>query len=128
MNYLRVQFNNSWFLFHNSSWSFHEPYFSRKHFHKSYGMNKTQDYGLKTYTSVPNYLKKCHNFKIIFMDNFHHHQFLYWAKVLQTSFFTKLRQFHSNKTIQTLIYYFIYSGGRKAFHKVMQHKEIQFAL
>ena len=24
----------------------------------------------------------CHNFKIIFMDNFHHHQFLYWAKVL----------------------------------------------
>ena len=27
----RVQFNNLWFVFHESSWSFHEPYFSRKH-------------------------------------------------------------------------------------------------
>ena len=58
---------------------------------------------------------KCYNFKIIFLDNFHH-QFLYWAKVLYTIFFTKLK----NKmkrwqiAIETLIYYFIYSGGRKA--------------
>ena len=26
-----VRFNDSWFVFHDSSWSFHEPYFSRKH-------------------------------------------------------------------------------------------------
>ena len=28
----RAGFNNSWFIFHYSSWSFHEPYFSKKHF------------------------------------------------------------------------------------------------
>ena len=33
----RVQFNHLWFVFHDSSWSFHEPYFSRKHtFHESF--------------------------------------------------------------------------------------------
>ena len=26
-----VRFNDSWFVFHDSSWSFHEPHFSRKH-------------------------------------------------------------------------------------------------
>ena len=53
----RVQFIDLWFVFHNSSWSFHEPYFSRKHiFHKSYRVNRTQDYGLKTCKQVQNYL------------------------------------------------------------------------
>ena len=33
---IRVRFNDSWFVFQESSWSFHEPYFSRKHvFHES---------------------------------------------------------------------------------------------
>ena len=33
---VRVWFNDSWFVFHDSSWSFHEPYFSRKYvFHES---------------------------------------------------------------------------------------------
>ena len=45
----RVRFNDSWLVFHNSSWSFHEPYFSRKEiFHKLYRKNRIQDYGLKT--------------------------------------------------------------------------------
>ena len=29
-------------------------------------------------------------------------------------------------TIQIFIFYLIYSGTRKAFHKVMQHKELWF--
>ena len=50
------RFNDSWFVFHNSRWSFHEPYFSRKHlFHESYRVNRTQDYSLKTFKEVPNY-------------------------------------------------------------------------
>ena len=30
-DFVRVRFNDSWFIFHNSSWSFHKPEFSRKH-------------------------------------------------------------------------------------------------
>ena len=45
----RVLFNDSWFIFLNSSLSFHKPYFSWKHiFNKLYRVNRTQDYGLKT--------------------------------------------------------------------------------
>ena len=37
----RVRFNDSWFVFHDYSWSFHEPYFNGKHiFHKSYRVNR----------------------------------------------------------------------------------------
>ena len=53
----RVRFNDSWFVFHDSSWSFHEPYFSKKQiFHESYRMNRSQDDGLKTGKQIPNYL------------------------------------------------------------------------
>ena len=52
----RVRFNGLWFVFDDSSSSFHEPYFSRKHiFHESFGVNRTQDYGLKTRKHVRNY-------------------------------------------------------------------------
>ena len=45
------------FGFHNFSWSFHEPYFSRKDiYHEPYRVSRTQDYGLKTCKQVPNYL------------------------------------------------------------------------
>ena len=43
----RDRFNKSWFTFHNSSSSFHEPYFSRKHIFID--SEQTQEYGLKTY-------------------------------------------------------------------------------
>ena len=40
---------DSWFVFHDFSLSFHELYFSRKHkFHESYRVNRTQDYDLET--------------------------------------------------------------------------------
>ena len=43
-----VRFNDSWFVFHDSSWSFHEPYFSKKHlFHEPKRVNRSQEYGLK---------------------------------------------------------------------------------
>ena len=72
----KIQFTDSWFVFRDSSWSFHEPYFSRKRiFHEWYRVNVTQDYGLKT-------CKKCHNLKHILINDFQHHPFLYWIKVL----------------------------------------------
>ena len=72
----KIQFTDSWFVFRDSSWSFHEPYFSRKRiFHEWYRVNVTQDYGLKTCT-------KCHNLKHILINDFQHHPFLYWVKVL----------------------------------------------
>ena len=44
-NLCRVWFNNSWYVFYDSSWHFQEPYFSRKHlFHESNWMNRTQMY------------------------------------------------------------------------------------
>ena len=37
----RVRFNDSWCIFHNSSWSFHEPYFRKRHiFHESYRVSE----------------------------------------------------------------------------------------
>ena len=45
----RVQFNDSWFVFQDSSWGFHEPYFSGKdEFLKSYRVNQIQGYSFKT--------------------------------------------------------------------------------
>ena len=41
-----VRFNDSWFVFHDSS--FLEPYFSRKCVFHEYRVNRTQDYGFKT--------------------------------------------------------------------------------
>ena len=41
-----VQFNDSWFVLHDSSWSFHKPNFRRKHvFYESYRVDRTQNYG-----------------------------------------------------------------------------------
>ena len=78
----RVRFNDSWFVLHDSSWSFHETYFSKRHiFHESYRVNRTHDYGLKTGKLVPNYSTLTWSQNILIND-FHHPQFLYQAKVL----------------------------------------------
>ena len=54
---IMVQFKDSLFAFHNSSRSFHKPYFSQKNiYHESFSMNRTQNYGLKTCKQVQNYL------------------------------------------------------------------------
>ena len=44
----KVRFNDSWFVFQDSSWSFSEPYFTIKHiFHKSFRVIRTHDHDLK---------------------------------------------------------------------------------
>ena len=69
----KIQFNDLWFVFYDSSWSFHEPDFNRKHiFYKSFRVNRTQNYDLKTCRQVPNYLvmSKCqHSFQKILTWN-----------------------------------------------------------
>ena len=47
----RVRFNDSWFVFHDSSWGFHEPILVEN----SEIVNRTQVYVLKTCSWVPNY-------------------------------------------------------------------------
>ena len=50
----KVWFSNSWFIFDNPSWSFHEPYLIRKlTLHKSYRESRTYDFSLKTCKQVP---------------------------------------------------------------------------
>ena len=70
-------------------------------------------------------IQQCHHFKNILIGNFHHHPFLYQAKVYIIFYEAennKLKR-QDNLTIQTFIYYLIYPGTRKAFRKIMQPKE-----
>ena len=85
------QFNDSWFVFHSSSWSFHESYFRKKHiFDESFRVNRVQNYGLKTCKKstklVDNVIiliiQQSHNFENILINDLFRHQTLYWAKVL----------------------------------------------
>ena len=75
---LRVQFNDLWIKFHNSSWNFHEAHFSRKHF--------TNHIELTEHKIMV--LKPTSKYKLFGNDNLQHCPFLYWAKVLET-FFTE---------------------------------------
>ena len=88
----RIRFNDSWFIFRNSSWSFHEPYFSRKHiFLESYKVNRTHDYGLRTCIQV--YTKLFNNviiLKTFSLTNSTITHFFNWVKVLKTLCFTEL--------------------------------------
>ena len=118
----RFWFNDSWFMFHDFSWSFHKPYFSRKHiFHKLYRVNRTQDYGFRTCKQVSNYLA---------LSQFQKHLY---RQVLPSSISLSSKRFENvpfyraeNKlkrqesTIQTFIYYLIYSGATIAFHEIIQ--------
>ena len=102
----RVRFNNSWFVFHESSWSFHETYFNRKQrISRIIDSEQTQNYGL--YSCKSQIFWRCHNFKNITYD-LQHHQFFRGTNVL----------YHR----ETIIYYFIYSGVRKVFRKIIQQK------
>ena len=73
----RVWFKILWFIFHDSSWSFHKPYFRRKCiFHKLYCVNR---YKIKVLKSGNKYqiIWQCLNFKNILINNFQHHPFPY---------------------------------------------------
>ena len=70
---------------HNSSWSFHEPYRSRKHiFREPYRVNGTCDCGPKP---ANNYqiIWQCYNIRTGITDN------IFMSKSFQTSLFMKLK-------------------------------------
>ena len=81
----RVWFNDSWFVFCNSGWSFHESYCSRKHFTNNLGWTGHKIVVLKPANKLK-IIQQCHNFENILINDFPHHQTLFWAKVLKTSF------------------------------------------
>ena len=118
----RVQFNHLWFVFHDSSWSFHEPYFSRKHtFHESFEWTEH---------------------KIMILKPANKYQ------IIRQQWFTLLSIFLSNKSFGNIIFYraeitnwkdetincsniyllFDLLWCKKTFRKIIQLKEIYFAL
>ena len=56
MGDIGIQCNNSWFVIHDSSRSFHKSYLSKRHiFHELFRVNRTHHHGLKNGKQVPNY-------------------------------------------------------------------------
>ena len=94
----RVRFNDSWFVFHDSSWSFHEPYFRRKEIFTS----------LKTGKQVTNYLKN------ILINDIHHHSFFIKQMLCKHHFSrspnSKLKT-RDNEPLKHLKHYLIYCGA-----------------
>ena len=125
----RVRFNDSWFVFHYFSWSFEEPNFNRKHiFHKSVRVNRTQGYGIKLFATklfANAIILKTFLWTISFII-----QFFIEQKFCKHHFWRNRKQNDKTRqlTIKAFTYYFIYSRVRKAFRKIMQHKEIWFVL
>ena len=92
-----------------------DSYFTKQIFHESYRVNGTHYYGLKTCKVVPNY-------SVLSTISSRYHAFLCLAKVLLISFIRRQKH-HIEKTkqltIQIFIFHLIYSGSRKAFHKIL---------
>ena len=60
----RVPLNDSWFVLHDSNWSFDKPYFSKRNiFHESYRVNITQDYMVLKQGGKYQIILHWHNFK-----------------------------------------------------------------
>ena len=86
-----------WFVFHDSIWSFHESYFSRKLiFHESYRVERRL-WSLNLQISIILFGNVI-IIKYIFINNLKYHPFL-----------------DRQLTIQTFAYYLIYPGTRKVF-------------
>ena len=114
-----------WFVFHDSSWGFHEPYFSRKHnFANRIEWTERKIMVLRPTNKVMTYpiIRHCHNFKNILSDNFQHHSFLFSDKSFVNIFFYRAEN-NIEKTrqwiIQTFIYYVTYFGAIIAFRKIV---------
>ena len=117
INWNRVQFSDSWFVFRDSSWGFHKPYFSKKHiFHESYRANRIMVLKLSNKYQI---IWQCYNFKNIIVDD----HSLFFTK-------SKISNWKDEKINHPNIYYYylIYSGNRKSFRKIMQKKEFWFVL
>ena len=111
----RVQFNNSWFVFHDSSLSFHGPYFSRnKNFMNHLGWTEYKIMVLKP-ANKSKTIGQCHNFWKDFYQRFPSSSnslsskgfvnILFYGDNLWKQLSDKTRQL----TTQAFIYYLIYS-------------------
>ena len=104
-----VQFKDSWFVFHNSSRSFHKPYFSQKNiYHESFSMNRTQNYGLKTCKQVQNYSSISKFWKLSYQ----------W--------FPSSSNALSSKSFVNIIFY--RAENNKMISKIINHSSIWFTL
>ena len=97
----RVRFNNSWFVFHNSSWILHKTHFSNKHIFLNYIVWTEHKILVLKLANKYRIIQQYHNFENIFIDNFHHHPFLYWA-----SFYTEPKM--TNWKDETISHWNIY--------------------
>ena len=118
----RVWFNDSWFIFHDSSWSFHEPYFSRKKkFQESFRVNRIST---KLFNNI--IILKTFLLTISFIIQFFIEQRFCKYHLLRSQ---KQQNYKMRLlTMQAFVYYLIFSGVRDFFHKIMQHKEIWFVM
>ena len=62
-----VWFNDSWFVFHDFSWSFHESYFGRKHISRIIEWIEQTIMVFKPANKYRN-IRQCHDFKSILFD------------------------------------------------------------
>ena len=127
----KVWFNNSWFVFHDSSLSFHESYISRKHISRimlSDQNTRLQPWNLQITTKLSgNVIALKAPLSTIFGII---HIFIK-QKFCKNHFLQNQKQQIKKTrklTIQIFTFYLIYSGVKKEFRKIMQHKEILFGL
>ena len=114
--YHEVRFNDLWFVFDDSSWSFIEPYVSRKYiFHESYEWTEHRIMVLKPANKYQ-IIWWCPSFENILINDFQQHS----ISLLSTSFsdiiFTEANIIYCKNrqlNIQIFIYYLIYLGARK---------------
>ena len=76
----RVGFNDSWFVFRDPSWSFHENT-ENTNFTNQLGWTEHEIMVLKSENKYK-IIRQFHNFENIFIDDLLHHPILYRAKVL----------------------------------------------
>ena len=76
----RVWFSDSWFMFHDSSWSFYESVLAERHISRITWREQHKIMVLKP-AHKNKIIGQCHNFKNILINNFLHHPILYQAKV-----------------------------------------------
>ena len=108
---IRVRFNDSWFVFHNSIQGFDEPYYSRKH--KIHELHTTDWIKHKISPLYRHISTKVFLLTISSTINFFikHHFFLHRERLK----ITKTRKLF----IESYIYCLIYSGTKRAYYKIM---------
>ena len=116
-------FNDSWFVFHYSNWSFHESYLAEKtHFMNLIEWtehNKMVLLNLQTRTKLLNNVVIL-TFLLTILTIIHFFIEQKFCKYILRRRKNKQQQNIRELTVQTFIYYLIYSGAREAFRKIIQ--------